>query len=393
VSSDLPRKFLVNFLLLSLLSGLTIGMGKVVTTFYALHIGANSVHLGLIAGAESLGRILVTLPAGFMISRYGAKAIYSVASLGPMVLNLLIPWVGSWYLLALIRGLSSVSVPFRAISMNSSFLQRLRTMGVAKAGWYRGSQSLGTAVLGPMLGSFFVVHGAFLMGYVLLSLCFAAMAVFGRSFLPESEAADSAEQANVGGVLTQLRELLRNPDVAESCVVEFITSIATSIYTTFIIVVALTVARLPESQAVALMLVQGVTSVAALFGFGYVLNFSTRMQTQAWSFVLAIGGLALLGLGHTLSVLALGTVLLSCGSALLHLVKMAQLGALNVSKSKISSLYNLVGLLGTLVGATLGGLLSASAGLQHLFLGCIPLLVGTWIFCGRRHRTSAREAQ
>src|SRR5690606_20675505 len=135
-----PSRFLFKFMLLSVLSGITIGMGRVVTTLYALHIGADSLEVGLIASIEALGRLLMTLPAGFLVAAYGVQRIYFLSSLGPMLLSLAIPWMQSWTGVALMRGLISLCIPFRVVSMNSSFLLQLPRIGTSKAGWYRAAQ-------------------------------------------------------------------------------------------------------------------------------------------------------------------------------------------------------------------------------------------------------------
>eukprot|EP01031_Cornospumella_fuschlensis_P021130 gene21130-25888_t len=47
--SQRQSAFLFNFLLLAAFSGATIGMAKIVTTLYALELGANSMQIGVIA--------------------------------------------------------------------------------------------------------------------------------------------------------------------------------------------------------------------------------------------------------------------------------------------------------------------------------------------------------
>lgn len=53
--------FLVNFMRLAAFSGATIGMAKLVTTLYAIEIGANALQIGIISAMESLGMILLAL--------------------------------------------------------------------------------------------------------------------------------------------------------------------------------------------------------------------------------------------------------------------------------------------------------------------------------------------
>src|SRR5688572_8912621 len=177
-------RFILHFLLLSVVSGITIGMGKVVTTFYALHTGASAMQIGLISAMESLGMLLVTLPAGFLISRYGARRIYFISSLGPALLSLAIPWLGVWYGIGLARGLIGLCIPFRIVSMNSSFLDELKKIGTGKAGWYRGALTFGMAFLGPLLGNAFTQHTTYTVSYIAVGALFGFMAFYSQVFLP-----------------------------------------------------------------------------------------------------------------------------------------------------------------------------------------------------------------
>ena len=81
-------QFLGGFTTLALISGLTIGLSKVVTQFFALNIGATPFQIGLIVAMESIGMVLVTVPAGFIIAKFGARRVYAIASLGPLLVNL-----------------------------------------------------------------------------------------------------------------------------------------------------------------------------------------------------------------------------------------------------------------------------------------------------------------
>src|SRR5690606_25150816 len=96
-------RFMSSFMLLALVSGLTVGLGKVVTTLYAIELGATPFQIGIVSAMESAGMILVTVPAGFIIARYGARPIYFASSFGPLLINLALPFAGGWAGLALGR--------------------------------------------------------------------------------------------------------------------------------------------------------------------------------------------------------------------------------------------------------------------------------------------------
>lgn len=383
------RRFLSSFMVLTVVSGLTIGMGRVVTTFYALSVGATTAQIGFIAAAEALCKIIVTLPAGILIYRFGARRIYSTATIGSMVLSLAVPFTKLWYGVAAMRALVALCVPFRVISMNSSFLQRLQEIGNHRAGWYRGSQSLGVSLLGPIAGGALVAGTNYWVSYAVISASFAFMALFSRTFLPEEGVAETADAASTSPV-RELLHMLRQRRVAESCFIEFISSSTLTLFTAFIIVLAVKVAGLTDHQAVFLVTMQGIAAVAALFVLGPLL----RAVCVKAGYVIAIPGalaaLAMLGTSHSIFILAIAALLLSVAAALVHLSNMIELSAAAFSKSKLASLYNLSGMVGALFGSLAGGLLSEVIGLNNMFLVWIPVLVAAALVCAVwRRRESA----
>ncbi len=385
-------------MLLAVVAGISVGLGRVLTTLYALELGASNAQIGYIAAFETFGKLIVTMPAGFIIAHYGAKRVYALASLFPMLMTCLIPWTTVWWMVAITRGLISLAIPFRTVSMNSSFLQQLKYLGSARAGWYRGSQSFGTLILGPFLATLVIGHFSFLWSFMLIALLFALMAVFGSNVLPgelDKEPVEGTPDVAVNkmvpqpmeGMWQQVRELWRVREVRDSCTMEFVNSATSQVFTTFVLVLALTVAQLPQSLAITLITVQGVTTVLASFGLGHLLNLFPPGRVQWLSVFLAVAGLALLGSSVSYPLLVLGTVLLCSGSALISLSRTLRLSQLAGSKSKIAGIYNLSNMGGSFVGAIGGGLLGEWLGLQGLFLIWIPIFVLTscWVQRGRRN--------
>jgi MFS family permease len=373
-------------MLLTTIGGIAIGMGRVVTTFYALELGANNAQIGYIAALEAIGRLLVTVPAGFIIARYGARRVYAISSILPMLFNAIIPWMGVWYGVAVIRGLIGLAIPFRVVAMNSAFLQKLQHMGASRAGWYRGAQSFGMLILGPMLASLMTANTSYLWCYLLIAFFFGVMVACSHLVLPEEESKFSQESAaGQPNMWAQVRELWAISAVRDSCKIEFVNSATASVFTTFIIVLALNIAGLSQAQAVSLLTMQGITVVVSSFGLGFLLNIFPREKVQLLSVALAVIGLTLLGTSLNFILLILGTVSLSIGSALISLTRTLQLSQLSISKSKISGVYNLANMSGSLTGAITGGLFAEWLGLQILFLLWIPIFLMT-LWWGSRKR-------
>lgn len=385
-TSGRPGAFLANFMLLAAFSGATIGMAKIITTLYAIEIGANALQLGIISAMESLGMVLLTLPAGFVIARFGARRVYFLASLGPMLLNLAIPLFGGWVWLAAVRLLIGLCIPFRIVAMNSAFLRQLKRIGNDKAGWYRGSLTLGMGLLGPLLGNWLSGSTGFTLGFVVIGLCFGLMAVYSLGFWEAEQVEPSSLDvgAESGSMFSQVLAMLQNLEIAESCLIEMLSGATGALFGTFIILLAMDVAGLSQSQAVSLVMVQGLAAVLGLFGLGYLVERTGRRIAYVAGLSAAVLGLLLLGRAHDYALLAIGGVLLSTAASLVHLVNMAQLGEHAADKSKISGLFNLAGMLGSFSGALLGGVISQLVGLSNLFLAWIPLLLLVSGFCWLR---------
>jgi MFS family permease len=371
--------FLPGFLFLTVLGGMTIGMGKLATTLFALELGASAAQIGLIAAAESLGMMLVTVPAGFIIARYGAPRVYFVASMGPALLCLLLPFAPLWWLLAAGRGMVGLCIPFRIVSMNSSFLEKLRTLGPARTGWYRATNSIGIAMIGPAVAHALISAQGPALAFGVCAGAFLLLALLGRALLPAADGASPAAAPDPTvdgtGFLQQIRALLADRVVAESCLIEYLSSSTSSLHGTFIVVVAIAGLGLPQGEAVQLVMIHGVSSVCALFLLGALLHRLPRPLAYGTSFTLACSGLLLLGTGSSFVTLAAGGLCLATGSALIHLVNMDQMSRHPVAKSKISGLYSLAQMSGSFSGALLGGLLAGFIMPQRIFLAWLPLVL------------------
>lgn len=376
------RRFMANFLLLALVSGLTVGLGKVVTTIYAIDLGATAFQVGVIGAMESIGMVLVTVPAGFIIARYGARGIYFASSLGPLLINLAMPFAAGWAALAGGRWLIGLCIPFRMVAMNSAFLERLRGRGETRGGWYRGALTAGMAILGPASAGILILKAGVAAAFFIVAVLFGVMAVFSLSFLPARQPA--AEESV--SFIAEIGALLGNRAVAESSFVEFLSSATGSLFSTFILLLAAALPPLTKEDGITVLLVQGVSTVALLFLSGALVARLARGTAYALALALAAAALALLGFAHGFPALAAGAVLISAASAIVHLINVRMLASIPGAKSKAAGLYNLASMTGSSAGALGGGLLTKLVPLQSVFLLWLPLLFGAAAIAFARHR-------
>ncbi|HEX5658462.1 MAG TPA: MFS transporter [Polyangiales bacterium] len=89
----------MSFSLLNAAMGIGVGLSKVVAPLYALELGANDATLGLVAASQSAGVLLLGMPTGFLVDRFGPSPLFVLGSLigGALYLTvLLLPPARAW---------------------------------------------------------------------------------------------------------------------------------------------------------------------------------------------------------------------------------------------------------------------------------------------------------
>lgn len=75
------NRFLLVFAALSSLMGVSVGMALITTSLYAVQLGSSEQMLGLIAGAQSLGVLVMSLPIGLLVDRFGPARLFVFGTL------------------------------------------------------------------------------------------------------------------------------------------------------------------------------------------------------------------------------------------------------------------------------------------------------------------------
>jgi MFS family permease len=364
-------QFTYTFVSLALISGITIGMNKILVTLLALHLNAEAWQIGLLIGAESLSMMLMSLPAGVYISRFGARYVYAVSSVGAMILYPLIAYAGSWYVAALFLFIAGVCIPFRVVSMNTSWLERLPEVGTSRGGWYRGTLMLGIGLLGPLLGNLSSGHLGVQGSYWITSVMFAFMSIYGFFILSATRAPQI--HSSVGAGLKEMLRHLGDPLVRQVCIYDGLGGVVRGFFGTFIIVIAVRQLHWSAQEGVMLMVIEGAAFVAVLLLLGSVATRLGERRTYNLGHAALIVGLLFLGLSQGVVGLAIGAILQAVGQAFNHLVNVSRLAHSGRNIGHVSGLFTMVGMGGGFLGAMLGGLLSKGFALQDIFLLWIPV--------------------
>ncbi|EGC99440.1 major facilitator superfamily protein [Burkholderia sp. TJI49] len=183
--------------------------------------------------------------------------------------------------------------------------------------------------------------------------------------------------------------LANHRDVREQLATEAVNSATRSLAGTYTVVLAIQHLRLSQTQAVALLTLQGVVAVVALFGLGRVASRWGDARCYAFSVAGGVAGLLALGLAREAWIVGAGLAALCAGSSLLHLVNMQRLGRHPADKSQVSSLYNLASMTGAFCGPLAGSALAPMVGLPSAFLCWLPVVGISAVMLRRARRDAA----
>jgi MFS family permease len=392
------RRFLALFALLSLTMGMSVGVSKIVTTLYAMHLQAGPAQLGLINGGGMVGILVMSLPIGFLVDHWGPRRLFLIGSALGGLTYALFPWAASPWLLLLGSTVVGFIMPLRFVALNTVFFAQIRSMGEGKAGWSRATHMSGMFLIGPALGALLAASLGYSTSWWLIAGSFALTAAISPLVMQHAAEATASVQAPPAaggwrGLAGALRTLATDPELREVNLIDFVGQGATVYTTTFIVVLALRQFGLDPGQASALVTAWGGAFIAALF-FGGRLGqrLGARRSVLLGSAGIALG-LLLLGLATGAAWLWPGVLLQGLGSGLVQVVnlgRIARIGA-RLGRGRVSGMNLLIGPLGGLLGSTLGGLLGQRLGLQPVFFCFVPglALLAAWQL--RRETQAALE--
>lgn len=358
------------FMLLAVLSGITIGMIKAATPLFALNLGASTAQIGLIAGSQPLGMALVSIPIGLSIGWFGARRLFILGSLVGGLIYFFVPFANTPFWLLTATAAASVFMPMRFVSIHSDFFHHLATTGSAQAGWLRGSQLLGAFVIGPVIGGFLVERIDFLGAYWLIGLSFL-LTVFVARFVLSGKAEARRRHNEMGKpLLEQLRVIFTHREIVETSLIELVANAGLLFYAVFIVVLAISQFNYTQPEATALLAIQGFSYMASLFLLGGWLERLGREWFYLLSFGTAILALLMLGTASSQPQLWVGAILLGFGLGLISIANVVRQAAISteLGRGNVAGASNIAGPLGAVVATLGGGVLSQFIGVQGVFL-------------------------
>jgi len=369
--------FLLNFLAINTLAGVSVGVAKITTSLYALQLSAGPDLLALIAGAQSAGILIMSMPLGILVDQVGPLRLFVFGSVAGGALYLLTPLLPDPHFLALTALLISACMPCRFVSMNAVFMQQIERLGVAKAGWFRGSHTVGMFLIGPSLAVSIIAVLHFGGTYALIAALFVLTASIAPRVMRQYRPSEG-RKLGLRAVIAQFGLLRRETELREISLIEFTAQATMQYYSFFIVVIALKRYGFTPSAAAGLVTVQGAFFVASLFVLGSWLQRAGQRRFYFTSFFILIAALASLGLAQAPVLLWPAAGLLGLGLGMLQTVnisRFARIGA-RLGRGSVAGINAFVGPAGGLAGSVLGGWLGSRFGLQSTFLLFAPLFAG-----------------
>jgi predicted MFS family arabinose efflux permease len=321
---------------------------------------------------ESLFMALMTIPAGLLVSRFGARNIYVCGSLMITLVYIVSPRVPNWSLLAIAAGLGGACMPFRMVALNGSFMERLKIFGEAKAGWYRAAGIVGTLIAGPSLATSLFVGIGVSAAYWGAAALFAAMGVIGFFQLPRHPAVQGST-AGLAGRIAEIVRLTRHPVVAQICMIELSSGVVFAFFTAFIVLFGIQQLGLSDPAAVSVRFAEGIVSVGTMVLAGSFLARQVPVVLYRWGVLLNVAGFVLLGFSANYTMLVASALLLGIGFGTTQVVNVQQLSRVELDKGKIASLQLLSTMGGTFIGAALGGVLAKDIGFDGMFFSAAAI--------------------
>jgi sulfonate transport system permease protein len=373
------NKLILQFLSLATFAGITVGISQIAVNLYAINLGANSSWLGLIGGLPGLGVILIVLPMGFLVDRFGARKMFIIGAASGVLIYLVLPSANTPLLLLLLMMLSGFFISFRFVSMNSVFLDYLKENGNAKAGWFRGSHSIGMAFLGPLLGSYLIKQINFHWTFYTISFLLVITIIIAWFVLKDGKEDKSITIFSFSQAFGHIKSLIRNKELVEASLAESLAIMTFSVFNVFMIAIALRVFHFPKEVAALFISVQGALYILSVFSLDILLRRIGQRNFYLVSTSSIILSLLLLGGAREPIGLWIGTIFLGTGLGMLNIINISRLARIDGKKGRVSGFFSLFTWSGGIIGPLLGGFIGSVFGLQAIFFFLVPLFLVFWI--------------
>lgn len=374
------NELILKFMLINISTGIAMGMVNLILPIYALSLNASSTQIGLIKGIAGIGDLLVVLPAGFMVDYLGSKKMYSVSAVLGSSIIILISYVSNIEHLLLIMVFFGMARTLRTTSLNADFFKNMNTIGIKKGGWFKGSMTVGGALIGPILGGIAIVAMGFKSYFALASVFLLApfLVILARTN-GEGDVPVKPKNLNLNDASNHYKALAKNRTLVSATIIEGINGAFFITFSTFIIVLVIKDLGLSPGVAAMLIALKGGATICVVFFCGQLLR-KNNTNLYLFSFIVTILALLVLGMSRDIFQISIASVVIGMSSGLITLITFTQVGNIDGEKGKIAGIFSFGFGMGSILGPTLGGMIGDFFSIQAIFLSFIPLFGALSLF-------------
>jgi MFS family permease len=367
---------LVSFLILNVITGTVGGAMQIAVPSFALELNATTAEIGLIRGVSGFGILLLIIPAGLLVDHFGARRLFIVGSLGTALITFTLSVAGAPLALIMLQGVLGLFAALKITALNAAFFARLNAMGLSRAGWFRGSMSIGLTFVGPLLGAY--LDERLVSGHVFQALGWVALAPTALVLFFHREPRPASAGSLAEGFALQLRALrglLASREIHFGLLTETLATACFATFSVFVVVLTVTTLHADAPTASLLMIIEGGAYILVVFAVGSLITRLSREGLFLLSFAVTSVGLTSLGLSESFVVAAAGAGVLGVGLGLFNLVTASQMGRMEGDKGKVVSLFGAAMGVGASAGPILAGLVGSWLGTPAIFFSFIPLML------------------
>lgn len=373
-------RLLLAFMAVSITGGAAAGVMQLLVPLYAISLSVSQAGVGLIRGLAQLGGLLTSLPGGFLIDRYGAGRVYTVACLLDGLSIILIPNFTAVPWLTAFLFLEGALGTLRWTTINSAFFSRLETFGHSRAGWTRASLAVGANFIGPLIGGVLASRFSYHNSYLVVGVIVAAPACAIPLFRTGASRRLAPRQGETESIGSQFRGLVANRPLWRIALLQSAGISSNSAYLIYIVLLAVGSHGFTAATASRLLAAQGIAFVVSMFWGGRFIGRYSLRTLYCLAFGFQISGLAVTGLAGTYPLLMIGSAAFGLGSGMLTTISFSRLGALAGQKGRQSGLFFLITGSGVALGPLWAGLLVTLWGIRAAFTGFVPVILLA-LFC------------
>jgi predicted MFS family arabinose efflux permease len=366
-----------SYLILNITTGMIGGAMQIAVPCFAMALGASSSELGLIRGISGLGMLLLVIPAGFIVDHVGSKRLFLIGAIAGTIATFCLLFAVNPMMMVLIMGLSGLFQSLKMTALNASFYSDIKSIGIEKSGWFKGSMSIGLTFIGPVAGGLLIDHLPYRIIFPVLAAGTLIPIILVYVFHDDRHHRNSSGNINaaLGKQLRDFKELIADRSLYLPLLTEILSTGCFTLFSTFIIVLAVKILKLPTTITSLLLTIEGSIFIITVFTAGPLIKLLSTINLYLVSIFFTIVALITLTFAQSFSVIIAATVILGFGLGMLNLVTSSRLALLKGDKGKSVGLFSAAVGIGISSGPVLGGIVASHFGNRIVFLTFIPLFL------------------